>query len=300
MDFRQLRYFLAVANEGQVTGAARLLNMEQPPLSRQMKQLERELGVTLFDRSGKRLRLTAAGELLRERAEALLARLGETEKEVRELDEGVRGVLSIGAVVSCVSLLPGPIRRFREQHPQVTFKIREGDHFLLSEQLDKRTIELAVTRLPFEAPFDPARYEVRPLPSDPFAALLPASWVPASRAREMEMRELARYPLLTLKTEHTRAMHERVWEEFRLHGLNPEPLCECSSVAIIVALVAAGIGATVLPKSVVASFPSANIAVFDLPKTGFRSDVGLVWLKDRYLSRSARRFIEIFADPQEH
>lgn len=106
MDIRQLRYFLEIAREGQITRAAKRLHMEQPPLSRQLKQMEKELGVTLFDRSGKRLELTRAGELLRQKAESLLQQFHESLNEVKELDEGVRGTLAIGAVVSCVSLLP--------------------------------------------------------------------------------------------------------------------------------------------------------------------------------------------------
>src|SRR5690606_40077033 len=101
---RHLRYFLPVDEEGQVTAAAKRLNMEQPPLSRQMKQLEAQLGVTLFDRSGKRLTLTHAGELLRSRAELLMRQYHDMIEEVQELDEGIQGTLSIGSVVSCFSL----------------------------------------------------------------------------------------------------------------------------------------------------------------------------------------------------
>lgn len=297
MDVRQLRYFLAVAEEGQVTGAAKRLNMEQPPLSRQMKLLERELGVTLFDRSGKRLVLTHAGELLKARAEQLLGQLHETVKEVQELDEGMHGVLSIGSVVSCISLLPKPIERFRQRYPQVTFKISEGDHFLLAEQLDRRAVELVVARLPFEAAVDPSRYKSVELTPDPFVAILPAAWV-ASRAdgasAAIGMHELAAYPFITLKTDQTTGMHAKVLNEFHQAGLEPLILCECSSVAIIVALVAAGIGATILPKSVTASFPLADVAACTIAGTDFHSEIGIVWLKDRYLSKSAREFIDMF------
>ncbi|MBB6671191.1 LysR family transcriptional regulator [Cohnella nanjingensis] len=296
MDMRQLRYFLTVAQEGQVTSAAKLLHMEQPPLSRQLKLMEQELGVTLFDRSGKRLKLTHAGELLRVRAEQLLHQFDESLKEVQELDEGVQGVLAVGAVVSCISLLPDTLRKFREQYPLVTFKIREGDHFLLGEQLDKREIELVVARLPFEAPGESDRYAVKPLPSDPFVALVPRSWTlrPDGSAHRLSLDELAGHPLITLKTERTVAMHGSVMRAFADAGLAPRVLCECSSVAITLALVAAGIGATLLPKSVLTSFPLTDIRMFELASAGFESDVGIVWLKDRYLSKRARRFIDLF------
>lgn len=304
MDLRQLRYFLTVAEEGQVTSAAKRLNMEQPPLSRQMKLLEQELDVTLFDRSGKRMTLTPAGELLRVRAEQLLGQLRETVREVQELDEGIHGVLSIGSVVSCISLLPRPIQRYRRQYPDVTFKILEGDHFLLAEQMEKRAIELVIARLPFEAAAgDPDRYKILELAPDPFVAILPASWTPEGAAdgatgpaaeRTITMGEIAQYPFISLKTDQTTGMHAKVLNEFHLAGLEPLILCECSSVAITLALVAAGIGATILPKSVTGASPLSGISTYAIANTDFHSEIGLVWRKDRYLSKSAREFIDTF------
>jgi DNA-binding transcriptional LysR family regulator len=296
MDIRQLRYFLAIANEGQITRAAKQLNMEQPPLSRQLKLMEQELGVLLFDRSGKQLQLTHAGELLRQKAERLLVQFNETVTEVKELDAGIQGKLSIGAVVSCISLLPERIRMFRQTYPRVTFKIREGDHFLLGEQLENRSIELVVTRLPFESAQGSERYASMPLPSDPFVAVIPSSWNRDAERQTMTMRELAGYPFITLKTDKTTGMHDRVLQEFKQDALEPQIICECSSVAITVALVAAGLGATILPKSVMTSFAIPDIQMIAIPNAGFQTDVGIVWLKDRYLSKSARRFMETFLE----
>lgn len=296
MDIRQLRYFLTIAQEGQITRAAKQLNMEQPPLSRQLKQMEEELGVLLFERSGKQLQLTHAGELLQNRAASLLNQFNETLTEVKEIHAGIRGMLSIGAVVSCISLLPQRIHIFRQQYPEVTFKIREGDHSLLADQLDKRNIELAVTRLPFESSFGPERYTVQPLPSDPFVAVIPSSWKSASSQYEISMRELAEYPFLSLKTDQTIGMHERVIQEFKRSELEPRVLCECSSVAIIVALVAEGIGATILPASVMSSFSIPNIRTLPITSADFQSDVGIVWLRDHVLSNRARHFIATFIE----
>lgn len=296
MDMRQMKYFLAIAREGQVTRAAKQLNMEQPPLSRQLKLMEEELGVRLFDRTSKRLNLTDAGELLRQRAEILLAQFDETLREVKEMEEGVRGVLSLGSVVSCISLLPHRIQLFREIYPQVTFKILEGDHVYLGELLQKRVIELVVARLPFEALTHIDHYEVLPLPSDPYVAVIPSSWTPQIGKTTVRMKELAPFPFLTLKTDKTTRMHEQVMNECKRHGFEPNIICECSSVAIIMSLVASGIGATIFPKSVMSSFPVSVVQMLDIEDADFQSEVGIVWLKDHYLSKSAQRFIDSFKE----
>ncbi|MFD0590174.1 LysR family transcriptional regulator [Paenibacillus sp. GCM10027627] len=294
MDVRQMKYFLAIAEEKQITRAAKRLHMEQPPLSRQLMLMEEELGALLFERSKKQLVLTPAGELLKERAEKLLLQLDETVKEVKEMESGVRGTLAIGAVVSCVSLLPKPISAVRAQYPNVKFKIVEGDHFMLGQLLEKRSVELVISRLPFEAQMVPSKLEVLPLPSDPFVALLPAGSAPIASGHDISLSELVSYPLLTLKTDKTTRMHELVTSEFRRHGFEPNIICECSSVAIIMSLVAAGIGATVFPKSAVSIYPEGFIEIRTIRDADFQSDVGIVWLKEHSLSKRARHFLQYF------
>jgi len=296
VDIRQLKYFVATAREGQVTRAAKSLHIEQPPLSRQLRLMEEELGVKLFDRTGKRLKLTPAGERLRQMAELLLAQMDETIREVKEIGQGLRGVLSIGSVVSCFSLLPKRIERFRAKYPQVTFKISEGDHQFLGEQLEQGAIELIVARLPFEAMSDPARYRIMKLPSDPFVALIPGTWTSFPKDGAIAMRELAGHPLLSLKSANTKQMHEQFVAECIRHGFQPDIICECSSVAVILSLIAEGIGAAVLPESVMRSFPTERIRTLAIADANFFSDVGIVWLKDRYLSKAAERFIDSFKE----
>lgn len=225
-------------------------------------------------------------------------KLNETITEVKELDAGIQGVLSIGAVVSCISLLPERIQRFRELYPQVLFKIREGDHSLLDEQLRSRKLELVVARLPFEGSAD-TEYEVLRLPSDPFVTVIPSSWSTDPSRKAMNLRELENVPFLTLKTDQTTGMHEKVVNECRRHGFEPRIICECSSVAVIISLVAAGIGATIFPESVMESFPIPVIKILRLADAELKSDVGIVWLKDRYLTKSAQHFIEQFKEQKK-
>ncbi|HJV45283.1 MAG TPA: LysR family transcriptional regulator [Bacillota bacterium] len=292
MDIRQLRYFLAIAKEEQITRAAKTLNMEQPPLSRQLKLMEQELGVTLFERNGKQLKLTQAGAILRKKAESLIRQLDEAITEIQEIDQGLRGTLSIGSVFSCVSLIPEKIKQFREKYPVVIFKILEGDHFTLGEYLEDRTIELVMTRLPFESNYPSDKYAIFHLPSDPFVVVVPQEWNDSHPA--IHMKDIASLPLLALKSDRTVRLNEKVINECRRFGFEPNIVCECSSVAIIIALVVAGIGATILPKSVMSSFPIGEIKMLDILDATFQSDVGIVWLRERHLSKSAQAFIDTF------
>ena len=130
MDMRRLKYFLTIAQEGQITRAAKLLNMEQPPLSRQLKLMEEELGRTAVRPNRQTLeanRCRRAAEAEGRRCFCSLMKLS----GVKEREEGVRGVLSIGSVVSCISLLPQRIERYRKRFPEVTFKILRRGSFLL-------------------------------------------------------------------------------------------------------------------------------------------------------------------------
>lgn len=297
MDIRQLRYFLAIAKEGQITRAARKLNMEQPPLSRQLKLMEQELGVTLFERNGKQLKLTQAGRVLEKKAEDILHQVNETVIEIQEIDQGIQGTLSIGSVFSCASLLPHKIGDFRVKYPKVIFRILEGDHYTLGEQLENRNIELVVTRLPFESNYSSEKYKIFRLPSDPFVLVTTKKWNKSKQS--LRMKDIAGLPLLALKSDKTVRLHEKIRSECRRFGFEPNIVCECSSVAIIIALIVAGIGVAILPKSVMSSFPTPEIRMLDIVDTAFQSEVGVVWHKERYLSKSAKAFINTFRESSQ-
>src|SRR5690606_41947954 len=95
---------------------------------------------------------------------------------MKELEQGVRCVLSIGAVFSCSSLLPRPIEQYRKKYPQVSYKILEGDHYYLGEQLETHAIDHVFARRPSEALTDPKQIAIMPLASVPFVVLVPTNW----------------------------------------------------------------------------------------------------------------------------
>ncbi|MFQ9640127.1 MAG: LysR family transcriptional regulator, partial [Eisenbergiella sp.] len=150
MDLKQLSYFTTVVKEGTISGAARKLNLSQPPLSTQMKLLEEEFGCVLFQRGSRKIQLTEAGQLLYERAVTMLELSEVTRKELLDYRNGLTGALRLGVVssVGC-SLLPEWVAAFHKDFPAIRFELFEANTYQLLEQLRSNLIELAIIRTPF-------------------------------------------------------------------------------------------------------------------------------------------------------
>ena len=147
MDFRRLHYFVAVAEELHFGRAASRLSIAQPPLSRQIAQLEKDLGVELFDRSRSQIRLTQAGEVLLERAREILDRIDRTEREIHRIGEGIAGRLRIAFVGSATyGLLPTVIKAYRATYPDVELALSAMNNAELWRALIQREIDIAVAR----------------------------------------------------------------------------------------------------------------------------------------------------------
>ena len=151
MEIRVLRYFLAVVREEGINRAAEVLHITQPTLSRQLSQLEEEVGVKLFHRGAKKITLTNEGILLRRRAEEILSLVDRTERELIEQDEFVEGRIVIGCgELAAVQVLPKIIESFRERYPLVTYDIFTGNADLIKEQMEKGLIDIGVLLEPID------------------------------------------------------------------------------------------------------------------------------------------------------
>ena len=145
MDIRVLRYFLAVAREESISGAAEALNLSQPTLSRQLMDLEEELGKSLFIRGGRRITLTEHGVLLRKRASEIIDLVDKTTNELTAAEEEITGDIYIGAgETEAVHFLTRAARQMQMQHPQVHFHISSGDTADVIDQLDKGLIDFGL------------------------------------------------------------------------------------------------------------------------------------------------------------
>lgn len=193
MELRLLRYFLAVAHEGNVTRAAEVLHITQPTLSRQIAQLEQELRTTLFERNGKRMELSEDGLLLRRRAEEILELVDKTERDITKDKHELEGVLSVGcgdlAAAACLTQL---LYGFSQQHPRVTFDFYTATADHLADRMDRGLTDVALLL----EPVDMAAYEFVPL-------TVQERWVVAMRADDpltthatIKPVDLANLPLL--------------------------------------------------------------------------------------------------------
>ncbi len=151
MEFRVLQYFLAVTREGNISAAAQSLNLSQPSLSRQLKDLEEELGAKLFIRGNRRIELTEEGLILRKRAGEIMQLVELTESEISEVKNNISGTLSIGAGESLsMHRITGVFRRLKENYPDIRLNVVSGDTEDLQDRLDRGLLDFALIFTDFD------------------------------------------------------------------------------------------------------------------------------------------------------
>lgn len=172
MNLRILNYFLTVAQEQNITRAADILHITQPTLSRQLMQLEEDLGVALFERSSKKINLTPAGSLLVHRAKEIFAMIEKTEQELKDQETNLSGNIIFGAgEYYTVEILADMIKAFQDKYPAVTFDVFTSTADLLKEKMEKGLIDIAL----LQAPIDITNYNFLLLPQEEeWGILMPA------------------------------------------------------------------------------------------------------------------------------
>lgn len=283
MDIRQLKYFCAIAHEGSISGAAKRLFMTQPSLSQQLQVLENELSVKLVDRGSRRLTLTEAGLLLKDRAEQILDLLAATSLEVKELHDGYKGMLSIGTIASSgVTLLPRFIREFHQQYPRVRYQLFEGDTPRILDLLSNGVIEIGIVR----ASFDSQLYHSLDLPTDPLIAAMAEKWIDHGGKNELPVNELAGKPLLL-----HRSNERMIVDVCRNFGFEPDVLCKGDDVRSLLVLANEGIGLALVPRSALGLTPGNTLHYRELDEASLSIQKAIVWMRNRYLSVAAEHFI---------
>lgn len=193
MEIRVLKYFLAVAREQNISAAAQSLFLSQPTLSRQLKELEEELGKQLFIRGSRKITLTEEGLLLRKRAEEIVELMDKAEKELLGSDEQVTGEIYIGAgETNGLRLIAKAAKELQEQYPQITYRIVSGDAVDITERLDKGLIDFALLL----EPVDISKYSYLKFPVKDVWGVLMRRDCPLAQKKSISPKDLQDMPLI--------------------------------------------------------------------------------------------------------
>jgi LysR family transcriptional regulator, salicylic acid-responsive activator of bsdBCD len=290
VDIKQLKYFKTIVDEGNISKAAEILHMAQPPLSQQLKRLENELGTVLIKRYTHQWELTETGKSLYRHAVQLLQDFKEIKQEINEIEEGVRGTLTLGVSPSCVSFLPNYIRQFRMNYPDVFIKIWKGDSSYLQKLLLEREIELSFMLLPMNF----HDYHVIRLPQNPFVVAIPAKWKSEFANSSVKLTDIIGYPFLMLGPMKGYLMYENILGQFHKHQFSPNIVMECKDISTLLSLVASEIGISIIPKSEIYGSFNQDIQTLDIEDFSLFVEPAIIYQKQHRLNKTAENFLSYF------
>jgi DNA-binding transcriptional LysR family regulator len=246
MELRHLRYFLAVAEELHFGRAAERLGIEQPPLSRQIQNLEADLGARLFDRTKRRVGLTAQGRFLKVEAARLLEQADLVRNNIRLLEEGTSGTVRLGYVGAAMySLLPAVLTALRARCPDLGTQLVELGNEEQVRALGAGEIDLGFVRSPLEA----KGLTVRPAFLEPYALVLPRAH-PLAGQKRVALAAVAEEPFVSFARECAPGMVDEIHAICRRAGFAPRLAHSTSQIHTILRLVESGLGYSIVPASV--------------------------------------------------
>ncbi len=278
MEIRQLRYFLAVADAGHMTRAAAALGMQQPPLSQQIRALEEQLGLRLFDRHPKGMDLTDAGRLLAKEARHMLDEMAALERRMADVASGDRGALAVGFTSSAAAhhFTPLALRACRNQYPDITLALSENNAAEIIEAVQASRLHCGLLRVPVSRPpglvFEPLLYEkvVVALPLDHALAGQTAT----GRPRTLKLADLRDTDMILVRRPGAPGMYANLMALCEQQGFQPRVVAEVERMMTNLNLVASGAGISVVPASMVGTHahaisyhPLAAASALDAPLT---------------------------------
>lgn len=288
-DLRKLHFFVTIAELMNLSHAAEALNISQSALTRQIQALEEELGFQLFDRIGKRLALTAAGEDMLPRAAQLLEQAEALSRRAEAMARGRVGHLRIGATAQTIASLIAPsLTRFRASHPGVEITLIEGPNQTLIDMVERGTVHVAIA-----TPADPGAFHMRPLFMAELLAYLPPGHPDRGR-RELPIEGLADAPALLLRRGFM--TRDLVDEGFRRAGIRPRIVLESDSPHALVAMVEAGHGIAILSSSAARGVRSSHPVRVSLAGAAIRRQVSAVWNPARHCPAALPMLVECLED----
>jgi DNA-binding transcriptional LysR family regulator len=295
MELRQLAYFVAVAEEGSFTRAAAQVRVAQPGVSAQIRQLERELGQPLLDRSGRAVRLTEVGAAVLPYARAALAAVAGAKAAVDELTGLLRGRVAVGMITSCGPLgLPELLAEFHQTYPSVEITLSEANSDELVDGLRAGTLDAAIIGLASDANTAPAGLALQVVTDEPLVCAVSVDDPLARKAGQpagsatVALAELRGRPVISLPA--GTGIRARFDEACATAGFAPRIAFEASDPFLLADLATRGLGVAILPRSIMsADWP--KLRSLDLTDPALRGQLAFAWRADGPRSPAAEAFL---------
>ncbi|MBS1602380.1 MAG: LysR family transcriptional regulator [Bacteroidetes bacterium] len=295
MELRHLLYFRTVAEELHFRKAALKLFISQPPLSRQIKELEKELGVQLFTRKDKRVYLTDAGKYFKAEVDGIFARLEETKGIVRQIHNNESGELKIGYISSVYqSHLADVLIAMRDVFPYIKTNLFEIPTLTQTKGLELGNLDVGILRGPVKSD----QLKVKTLFFDPFVVVIPAQKGKHKRQEKLEA-YLRGSPFIFFSKEIAPHYYDKLIEICARMGFKPDIVHEVNNVHSILQLVEAGLGVSILPYSLKQQYSFLKVSFIELENMPVSTEVvmaykrsnksaALRWFVENYQSKIAR------------
>ncbi|HVW78687.1 MAG TPA: LysR family transcriptional regulator [Alloacidobacterium sp.] len=283
MEFHQLRYICAIAESGSFSRAAEHCHVAQPSLSQQVSKLEDELGTRLFDRLGRRVRLTDAGKVFLVRARAILQEVEAARSEVDCERKDTKGSIAVGVIPTIAPyFMPSRVAGFMQKFSDASLRIVEETTPILVEGLRNLSLDLAVMSLPLKH----REFEMIPLHKERLYAVLPRDHSLAKR-KEISLGDLRTEPFVLLRDSH--CFHDIAVSACQRARVNPRVAFESGQFSSLLGMVSAGVGVSIVPEMAVDGAEDRTfVRIAD--QKAFRTIVAVV-LRGRSLNRVQQAFL---------
>lgn len=292
MELRHLKYFLAVAEELNFTKASEKLFISQPPLSRQIMELEEELQAKLFIRNNKKVELTEAGKYLEKEVKSLFQDLERISVKTKKIAENISGEFRIAYISSIYSsTISELIQHLKIQFPYVNFKLFEVSTTKQIDALEQGKIDLGIIRSPIKSPKIKAQLWFQ----DGFSVVYNKSLIQIKS--EEEIPNLKDETFVFFNKDYAPHYHEVLLELCAFYGFEPQVVHESNNINSIVQLVKNGLGISIVPSNIAKNNQDPEIGFIELKKVNLFTDVSLITSKedDSEITRSAVDFLLNFA-----
>lgn len=289
MELRVLRYFLTIAREGSITNAANVLHVTQPTLSRQIHELEEELGQRLFVRGSRNMRLTAEGMILRKRAEEIISMVDKTEAEFHSMSNVVSGDIYIGGgETEAVKLIAQIVCELRSAYPEIHYHLYSGNAEDVTERLDKGLLDFGL----LIQPADISKYDYFNIPARDTWGVIMRKDIPLAKKETIRKEDLLNVPLICSRQVISEERHRNEFAEWFGEDFDKLDIVTTFNLVYNAAImVEAGVGYAITIDKIANTTESSSLCFRPL-RPQLDSGLNVIWKKDQVFSAAAALFFK--------